>query len=296
MDSGPPGLIKHEILQIRYIFRSSATLFIKRNAFPVICIMNPNPSDSARDQPSILLHPNHGGRQLFGYSDADLTTGMIHMSRMGLTSGAIDRLQIICNQNKRLSTSTGSRHHSGGGDGGQRGGGGGLSAYGGTTGGGEDRHGLTGGPASGARQGVQTAPGGAGNSSSGLAKHSRNAFGGLTTTDDGEGGQGTEEAGVEPQDSGIGDNDHSQTLKLKAAQALFRMSLEPGGEVRWTRASAGCNIFGGKVADVEYSRASMALRCTIAPSAGSFQRPNPTPNTTTLVAICFGRRDETPSI
>ncbi len=168
---------------------------------------------------------------------------MIHMSRMGLSSGSVDRLQIICNQNKRLSTSMGSRHHSGGGDGGQRGSGGGLSGYGGATGGGEDRHGLAGGPTSGARQGVQTAPGGAGNNSSGLAKHGRNAFGGLATADDGEGGQGAEEAGTEPQDSGIGDNDHSQTLKLKAAQALFRMSLEAGGEASFTGVPMGCSIF-----------------------------------------------------
>lgn len=176
----------------------------------------------------MLLNPNNGGRKLFGYSDADLTTGMIQMSRMGLTSRAVDRLQIICNQNKRLSTSTGLRH-SATGDGAQRGGGGGLSGSGGAAGGDEDRHRLANGLAAGARQGVQTAPGsGVG---SGSAKHGRNAAGGLAMTDDREGGLGTEEARiVEPQDSGIGDNDHSQTLKIKAAQALFRMSLEPGGE------------------------------------------------------------------
>lgn len=150
------------------------------------------------------------------------------MSRMGLNSRAVDRLQIICNQNKRLSTSASIRH-SATGDGAQRGGAGGLSGSGGAAGGGEDRHGLTGGLATGARQGVQTAPGGSG-IGSGPAKHGRNAPGGLAMADDGEGGQGTEEARIERQDSSIGDNDHSQTLKIKAAQALFRMSLEPGGE------------------------------------------------------------------
>ena len=183
-------------------------------------------------QTSVLLNPNNGGRKLFGYSDADLTTGMIQMSRMGLNSRAVDRLQIICNQNKRLSASAGTRH-SATGDGTQRGGGGGVSGSGGAAGGGDDRHGLTGGLAAGARQGVQTAPGsGAG---SGPAKHGRNATGGLAMTDDGEGGQSTEEARIERQDSSIMDNDHSQTLKIKAAQALFRMSLEPGGEASLER-------------------------------------------------------------
>lgn len=170
----------------------------------------------------MLLNPNNGGRKLFGYSDADLTTGMIQMSRMGLNSRAVDRLQIICNQNKRLSTSAGARH-SAPGDGAQRGGTGGVSGSSGAAGGGEDRHGLTSG------QGVQTAPGGAG-IGSGPAKHGRNSPGWLAITDDGEGGQGTEEARIERQDSRIMDDDHSQTLKIKAAQALFRMSLEPGGE------------------------------------------------------------------
>lgn len=224
---------------------------------------------------------------------------MIHMSRMGLTSGTVDRLQIICNHNKRLSTSMGSRHHSGGGDGGQRGAGGGLSGYGSATGGGEDRHGLAGGPASGARQGVQTAPGGTGNSSSGLAKHGRNAFGGLATADDGEGGQGAEEAGAEAQDSGFGDNDHSQTLKLKAAQALFRMSLEPGGEASLTGVSVGCGIYRLEnchtvsLGSMSNSRAPNILemrrwRVQRVPSA-SIAAPN---RQKLLVAVCFGPRVE----
>lgn len=197
----------------------------------------------ARNQASILLHPNNGGRKLFGYSDADLTTGMIQMSRRGLTSRTVDRLQIICNHPKRLSsTSPGSRHNPTG-DGGQRGGGGGLSGSGGAAGGGEDRQGLTGGPVAGARQGVQTAPGGSG-AGSGLAKNGRNAPGGLANPDDEDGREGAEEArgggGWEGGESGgqhdnsTGDNDHSQILKIKAAQALFRMSLEHGGEASCT--------------------------------------------------------------
>eukprot|EP00903_Cladosiphon_okamuranus_P019404 g17841.t1 len=90
---------------------------------------------------SVLLNPNNGGRKLFGYSDADLTTGMIQMSRMGLNSRAVDRLQIICNHNKRLSASAGARH-SASGECPQRGGSGGVSGSGGAAGGGEDRHGL----------------------------------------------------------------------------------------------------------------------------------------------------------
>lgn len=190
-------------------------------------------------QPSILLHPNNGGRKLFGYSDADLTTGMIQMSRMGLTSRTVDRLQIICNQNKRLSTSPGVRNNTSG-DGGQRGGGGGGGVgTGGAAAGGEDRHGPTGGPAAGTR--VQTAPGGSG-IGSGPTKHGRRPSGRLAMTEDGEGGERTEETlggggwgdggeGAGAQDGGVGDNDHSQILKIKAAQALFRMSLETGEEV-----------------------------------------------------------------
>lgn len=187
----------------------------------------------------MLLNPNNGGRKLFGYSDADLTTGMIQMSRMGLNSRAVDRLQIICNENKRLSTSAGTRH-SATGDGAQRAGGGGVSGSGGPVGGGEDRHGLTGGPAAGTRQGVQTAPGGSG-IGSGIIKHGRNAAGGAMT-DDGEVALGTEEARIERRDSSIGDNDLSQTLKIKAAQALFRMSLEPGGEASKLSELFGCNV------------------------------------------------------
>lgn len=172
---------------------------------------------------------------------------MIQMSRRGLTSRTVDRLQIICNHTKRLSSTSPGTRHTAIGDGGLRGGGGGVSGSGGAVGGGEDRHGLTGGPAAGARQGAQTAPGGSG-AGSGLAKSGRNnASGGLANPEDGDGGEGTEEArgglgwggeggegGGGQQDSGIGDNDHSQILKIKAAQALFRMSLEPGGEASWT--------------------------------------------------------------
>lgn len=183
-----------------------------------------------------MLHPNNG-RRLFGYSDADLTTGMIHMSRRGLTSRTVDRLQIICS--KSLGSTSPVTRHTATGDGGQRGGGGGLSGSGGTAGGGEDRHGLPGGPAAGARQGAQTAPGGSG-AGSGLAKNGKQA-----NPDDGDGGESAEETrggggwgeggvGGGHHDSGMGDNDHSQILKIKAAQALFRMSLEPGGEASWT--------------------------------------------------------------
>ncbi|CAN0398351.1 unnamed protein product, partial [Ectocarpus sp. 8 AP-2014] len=86
---------------------------------------------------SVLLNPNNGGRKLFGYSDADLTTGMIQMSRVGLTSRTVDRMQIICNRNKRLSTSPGMRQNVTG-DGGQRGGGGGGAGTSGVAGSGED--------------------------------------------------------------------------------------------------------------------------------------------------------------
>ncbi|CAM9232465.1 unnamed protein product, partial [Ectocarpus sp. 13 AM-2016] len=191
-------------------------------------------------QASVLLNPNNGGRKLFGYSDADLTTGMIQMSRVGLTSRTVDRMQIICNRNKRLSTSPGIRQNVTG-DGGQRGGGGGGAGTSGAAGSGEDRHGPAGGPMGGARQGAQTAPGGSG-SGPGSTKHGRSAPGGVAMTDDGEGGEGTEEnrggggwgdgrEGSGHHDGVIEDNDHSQILKIKAAQALFRMSLEPGGEV-----------------------------------------------------------------
>ena len=47
----------------------------------------------------------------------------------------------------------------------------------------------------------------------------------------GDAGEGSGQRSVE----GVGDDDYSQTLKIKAAQALFRMSLEPGGEVRAKR-------------------------------------------------------------
>lgn len=160
------------------------------------------------------------------------------MSRMSLTSRTVDRLQIICSHNKRLSTSPGTRNNATG-EGGQRGGGGGGAGASGATGAGEDRHGPAGGPTAGTR--VQTAPGGSG-LGSGLTKHGRRPSGRLAMTDDGEGGERTEEAlggsgwgdgaeGTGTQDGGTGDNDHSQTLKIKAAQALFRMSLETGGEV-----------------------------------------------------------------
>ncbi|CAM9130756.1 unnamed protein product, partial [Ectocarpus fasciculatus] len=191
-------------------------------------------------QASVLLNPNNGGRKLFGYSDADLTTGMIQMSRVALTSRTVDRMQIICTRNKRLSTSPGMRHNVTG-EGGQRGVSGGGAGTSGAAGSGDDRHGPTGGATGGARQGAQTAPGGSG-SGPGSTKHGRSGPGGVAMTDDGEGGEGTEEArggggwgdggeGSGHHDGVIEDNDHSQTLKIKAAQALFRMSLEPGGEV-----------------------------------------------------------------
>lgn len=169
---------------------------------------------------------------------------MIQMSRVGLTSRTVDRMQIICNRNKLLSTSPGMRQNVTG-DGGQRGGGGGGAGTSGAAGSGEDRHGPAGGPMGGARQGAQTAPGGSG-SGPGSTKHGRSAPGRVVMTDDGEGGEGTEEnrggggwgdgrEGSGHLDGVIEDNDHSQILKIKAAQALFRMSLEPGGEVNWNR-------------------------------------------------------------
>lgn len=191
-------------------------------------------------QESILLHPNAGGRKLFGHSDADTMSGMIQMSRMGVSSHSIDRLHVIYRQNQRLRTLWGTNRAAG--EIGQRHTGAGMASTGGAAGSSEGRPGAPG-PAAGTRQGAQTAPGGSG---VGLPTKQWVATGGLAaprSNEDGDGGGGEEArsggwgdsgegAGHVVADGGIGDNDYNRTLKTKAAQALFRMSLKPGGEVR----------------------------------------------------------------
>lgn len=190
-------------------------------------------------QASILLNPNAASRKLFGHSGMDTTSGMIQMSRMGLSSNSIDRLQVIYRQNQQCNTSSGFRSTTK--DLGQRGGFAGGAGIGAADGRGDERHGSPG-PAAGARQGVQTAPGGPGG---GLPAKQRVSAGGPTVqrNEDGESGRAVEDArgggwgdsgesgGQRLSDGSIGDDDYSQMLKIKAAQALFRMSLEPGGEV-----------------------------------------------------------------
>lgn len=47
----------------------------------------------------------------------------------------------------------------------------------------------------------------------------------------GGGETGADASGGQRTGGAVSEDDYSQTLKIKAAQALFRMSLEPGGEV-----------------------------------------------------------------
>ena len=158
---------------------------------------------------------------------------MIQMSRMGLPSHNIDRLSIICRQNQQGSTSSAPTRATT--EMGQRGGGA-IPSVGGAAGGGEDRHSSVLGPASSTRQGTVTPPGG-----SGVGAATKQRAGGGGGEDD-DGGRAAEEArgrGWRNRESGdqrlidgrLGDDDYSEMLKIKAAQALFRMSLEPGGEV-----------------------------------------------------------------
>lgn len=162
---------------------------------------------------------------------------MIQMSRMGLSSRQVDRIHVILRQ--KASTPLGVQRTSG--ETVQRGTGAGMAGMGGPGGSGEDRTGTTS-PAVAARQGAQTAPGGTG---AGSLTKQRTTAGGMAvqrnSVDDGEGGTNVEESrgggggdggesGGRRLSDGVGD-DHSHTLKIKAAQALFRMSLEPGGEV-----------------------------------------------------------------
>lgn len=182
----------------------------------------------------MILNPNAGGRKLFGYSDANTMSGMIQMSRMGLPSHNIDRLSIICRQNQQSGASSAPTRVTT--EMGQRGGGAGIASAGGAAGGGEDRHSSVLGPASSTGQSMVTPPGGSG---VGAATNQRAGGGG---GEDDDGGRAAEEArgrGWRNRESGdqrlmdgrLGDNDYSEMLKIKAAQALFRMSLEPGGEV-----------------------------------------------------------------
>lgn len=169
---------------------------------------------------------------------------MIQMSRMGLSSRSVGRLDIIYRQNQRSQPSAGSGQRNTG-EGSQRGVGermNNVSGPGGVAGGDERT-----GPAvlvAGARQGVHTAPGGGGvisttkqrNNVGGQAVQRNNENGdGGGASEEGRGGvgwrDGAEGGGQRVTEGGFGNEDYSQTLKIKAAQALFRMSLESGGEV-----------------------------------------------------------------
>lgn len=115
-----------------------------------------------------------------------------------------------------------------------------TSAGGGAGGGGEDRHGNSvPGAASGARQGSVTPTGGSGGVGASTKQRGAGVGGededGGRAVEEGRGGRGwrNRESGDQRlMDGGrLGDDDYSKMLKIKAAQALFRMSLEPGGEV-----------------------------------------------------------------
>lgn len=123
-----------------------------------------------------------------------------------------------------------------------------MIGFSGPGGGGEDRPATTG-PASGARQGIQTSswlPG------AGTTPKQRGAAinSGLTTqriNEEGDGGGTPEDVrngvwgdsgelgGQRYGDDTVGNDDYSRTLKIKAAQTLFRMSMESGAEVILTR-------------------------------------------------------------
>lgn len=171
------------------------------------------------------------------------------MCRMGLSSQHyVDRLHIIYRQKQRSSTAPGAARSSG--EASQRTAG--TSSVGGTggTGGGEECPVPTS-PVGGARQGNQAPSGGAGAGSPGKQRSSaagattqksiddtdtggtpgeKRSCGGGGGGGGGVWGDGGESIGHGAVDA-MGEDDYSHTLKIKAAQALFRMSLEPGGEV-----------------------------------------------------------------
>ena len=190
-------------------------------------------------QASVLLNPNAGGRRLFGHPDANNMAGMIRMSRMSLSHEIVDRLQVILHKNRRTRKYLGV--HRAPAELSTRGAGVGSPGVNGTGGAGDERGGISGAP-TGGRQGAQTVLGGQGIV---LTSKQSAPSGGLITQrnseEDQDGDISLEDAqSSRLRDSGdcaerevddIGDNDYSKTLKLKAAQALFRMSLEHGGEV-----------------------------------------------------------------
>lgn len=192
-------------------------------------------------QANILLSPNAGGLKLFGHSGANNMDGIIHMSRMGLSPENVDSLQIIFRQGQQRSRVSFGVHRS------QtemsaQGAGVDVPSDGDISGAGDQRSQISI-PSFGGRQGAQTASRGKGigstskqrTSNGGLAhqrKKNKDRDGSFSYEDNRSANWGDSggDYGARLID-GIEDDDCSQAIKIKAAQALYRMSLRHGGEV-----------------------------------------------------------------
>lgn len=153
--------------------------------------------------------------------------GIIHMSRMGISTQNVDRLQIIFRQGRQHSRLSFDVHRiqtemSG------QGIGAGVPNVGDINGTGDERSQISI-PAVAGRQGTQTA------TSGGLAhQRKKNEDGNRSFSYEDNRSASWGDSGGDYGGrllDGIEDDDCSQVIKIKAAQALYRMSLRHGGEV-----------------------------------------------------------------
>lgn len=177
---------------------------------------------------NVLNGPNAGGLKLFGHSSANNMNGIIHMSRMGLSTQNIDRLQIISQQGREHSSPSFDVHCIQA-EMNAQGVGAGVPSVGDIISGTGDERSQISIPAVGGWQGTQTAV-------SGKLAHQRKK-----NEDGGKSFSYEDNRSASWGDSGgdyggrlldvIEDDDCSQVIKIKAAQALYRMSLRHGEEV-----------------------------------------------------------------